>query len=498
MRRAKNTGTIFLHRLWLAPYFYAGNGPAAQSSTRLYPAPQFAKLKKALHRSAGATTFAAIKLICRLNLPLFLARRIAFAPGNNFSRLIIRIAIVAVALSVAVMIAATSLIAGFKSEISRKIFEFWGHIHISDTGYSLSFEPRPISRDQDFYPSLDTITSLPADLLSELKTDGACPDLRRTVPYGGVRHIQAFAHKPGIIRTKTDMEGILLKGVGADFDWQNLAPYLLEGRPIARNDTAPSRDIIISRQTADRLQVGVGDKFIVYFVKEGEQLKRLFQICGIYKTGLEEYDRKFALCDLGQVQNLLGWRPDEVAGFEIWLDDIRDIDAYNCFIYSEVLPDSLLCVSIRDKFPAIFEWLELQDYNEIVILGLMLLVAIINMITALLVLVLERTTMVGVLKALGETNGRVRQVFLYHAALITLTGMFWGNLIGLGFCWLEDKYRFIRLNEADYYLAYAPVKFNWLPIVGINVCTLLITVLFLILPSLIVSKIAPVRVIQFK
>lgn len=433
-----------------------------------------------------------------MNLPFFLARRIAFSGGKNFSRLIIRIAIVAVSLSVAVMIAATALISGFKNEISRKIFEFWGHIHISDTGYSLSFEPKPIPRDQPFYPLLDTVRTVPSELLRELKIDEICPELRRTYTFGGVRHIQAFAHKPGIIRTKTAMEGILLKGVGADFDWENLQPYLLEGRPVALNDSAPSRDIILSRQTADRLQVGVGDKFIVYFVKDQDQLKRVFQVCGIYKTGLEEYDRKFALCDLRQVQNLLGWRDDEVAGYEIWLDDIRDMDAYNCYIYSEVLPEDLLSVSIRDKFPAIFEWLELQDYNEIVILALMLAVAIINMITALLVLVLERSTMIGVLKALGETNGRVRQIFLYHAAVITLTGMFWGNLIGLGFCFLQDKFRFIQLNEADYYLAYAPVEIHWLPVLLINVGTLLVTLVFLLIPSLVVSKIAPVRAIQFK
>lgn len=427
-----------------------------------------------------------------------MARRIAFASGRNFSRLIIRIAIVAVALSVAVMIVATALIAGFKHEISRKIFEFWGHIHISDTGYSLSFEPRAISKNQDFYPALDTIDGIPSELLRTLKADEVCPDLRRTKTYGGVRHIQVFAHKPGIIRTKTDMEGILLKGVGADFDWENLRPYLLEGQPIAWNDSTPSRDILISRQTADRLQVGVGDKFIVYFVKEGEQLKRLFQVCGIYKTGLEEYDRKFALCDLRHVQNLLGWKDDEVAGFEVWLDDIRDIDAYNCYIYSEVLPDDLLSVSIRDKFPAIFEWLQLQDYNEVVILTLMLAVAIINMITALLVLVLERTTMIGILKALGETNGRIRQIFLYHAAVITLTGMFWGNLIGLGFCFLQDHFHLIRLNEADYYLSYAPVEVQWWSVIGVNAGTLLITLVFLLIPSLVVSRIAPVRAIQFK
>lgn len=432
-----------------------------------------------------------------MNLPFFIARRIAFSGKKNFSRFIIRIAIVAVALSVAVMIAASAFITGFKNEISRKIFEFWGHIHISDTAYSLSFEPQPIDLNQDFYPYLDTVKKIsytePESILGHETGRNSGGESR-----GGIRHIQAFAYKPGIIRTKSAMEGILLKGIGPDFDWSNLEPYLLEGKPFNLEDSVASREIIISRQTADRLQVKVGDKFIVHFVKENEQLRRRFEVSGIYKTGLEEYDRKFALCDIRMVQNLLGWNEQQVAGFEIWLDDIRDIELYNAYIYDEVLPPDLLCVSIREKFPAIFEWLDLQDYNEVVILGLMLAVAIVNMITALLVLVLERTTMIGVLKALGEKNGRIRQIFLYHAAVITLTGIFWGNLIGIGFCVLQDQFHFISLNEADYYLSYAPVSLDWLPILLINLGTLLVTLLFLMIPSLAISKISPVRAIQFK
>ena len=425
------------------------------------------------------------------NFSLFIARRIALTGGNNFSRLIIRIAVVAVALSVAVMVSASALIAGFKNEISRKIFEFWGHIHISDTAYSLSFEPRPIDINQDFYPSLDTVTGLPDFYLK----DNGIP---AGAIHGGISHIQAFAHIPGIIRTKTEIEGILLKGVGSDFAWENLSPYLLEGRPVKPGDSTLSRDIIISRQTSDRLQVGVGDKFIVHFVKGGDQLRRVFQICGIYKTGLEEYDRKFALCDINQVQDLLGWDSTQVAGFEVWLDDLRDLENYNQYIYDEILPTELLSVTIRKKFPALFEWLALQDYNEVVIMALMLAVAIINMITALLVLVLERTNMIGVLKALGAGNRSVQRIFIYHASFITLWGMFWGNLIGMGFCFLQDKFRFIKLNEADYYLSYAPVKINWVAVAGINLGTLLITIVFLLLPSLVVSGISPIKAIRFK
>ncbi len=432
-----------------------------------------------------------------MNLPFFIARRIAFSSGNSFSKIILRIAIAAVALSVAVMISATALISGFKTEISRKIFEFWGHIHISDTQYALSYEPTPISIRQPFYPSLDTVRSITYPATQTILGYETGNEIEKR-SRGGIRHIQVYAHTPGIIRTKTTMEGILLKGVGADFDWNNLKPYLVAGNFLSRPDSAPSRDIIISKQTADRLQVNVGDKLIVHFVKQGEQLRRAFQICGLYKTGLEEYDRKFALCDLRITQGLLGWNESQVEGFEIWLDDLRDLDQYNEFIYNEVLPPELLSVSIRDKFPAIFEWLQLQDYNEVVILALMLAVAIINMITALMVLLLEHTSLIGILKALGESTGRIRKIFLYYAAVITLTGMFWGNLIGLGFCFLEDKFHLIRLNEADYYLSYAPVKFNWLAILGVNIGTLIITVTFLILPALWVSRIAPVRAIRFR
>jgi lipoprotein-releasing system permease protein len=432
-----------------------------------------------------------------MNFPLFIAKRIAFSRERSFSKVIIRIATVAVALSVAVMVTAMALIAGFKSKISNKIFEFWGHIHISDSSYSLFYEPAAIDRDQDFYPSLDSVSAInytePERILGvETGNEVECQSR------GGIRHIQAFAHIPGIIRTKTEMEGVVLKGVGEDFGWESLEPFLLEGRPIAWTDSTPSREVIISQQTANRLQMGLNDKFIVYFIRNGDQIRRRFEIVGIYKTGLEEYDRKFALCDLRVVQDLLGWDSNQVAGFEVWLDDLQDLDLYNQFIYTEVLPPDLVCVTIKEKFPAIFEWLSLQDYNEIVILSLMLAVAIINMITALLVLVLERSNMIGVLKALGAANGRIRRIFLYHAAVITLRGMFWGNLIGLGLCWLQDKYHLITLNEADYYLSYAPVKLEWLSIAGVNLGTLLLTLLFLIVPSMLVSNISPVKAIRFK
>ncbi len=428
-----------------------------------------------------------------MSLETFISRRLAFSKEKTFSRLIIRIAVAAVALSVAVMIAATAMIAGFQREISNKIFGFWGHVHISDTNSSLSFEPTPVMPGQDFLKMLDTLG--PISFEKESPTGGGWQKARTR---GGIAHVQAFAVKPGIIKSKTEIEGILLKGVGPDFDWARLRPYLLEGREINLADTAASRDILVSRQTADRLSVGVGDKFVVYFVKEGQQLKRLFQVCGIYKTGLEEFDRKFALCDLRQVQRLLGWQRGEVAGYEVFLDDIRDMEPMAEFIHEEVLPEELLATSIRDKFPAIFEWLGLQDYNKVVILALMLAVAIVNMVTALLILILERTNMIGTLKALGAANGQVRRIFLIHAAWITGAGLLWGNLLGLLFCFLEWRFRFIRLPEADYFLSYAPVAVDWPTVLWLNAGTLAVTLLVLLLPALLVHRVTPVKAIRFK
>jgi len=424
-----------------------------------------------------------------MNTVSFIARRVAAAGQPTFSRLIIRIAIVAVALSVAVMIVATSLIAGFKREISEKIFGFWGHIHITKTVQGRPLvEYKPISSDQTFYPELEEVESV-----SYTSNAG-----RRYQSKGGVRQIQAFVLNPGIIKAKEEIEGIILKGVGADFDWGFLGRYIKEGKPLNQTDSTLSREILISRQTADRLRVGVGDQFTVYFVQKGEQLRRRFSISGIYKTGLEEYDQKFALVDMRVLQQLLGWSPDQVSGFEVLLDDLDDLEILAEYIYFEELPADLYAETIREKLPEIFEWLDLQDINEAVIIGLMLVVAVINMVTALLILILERTNMVGTLKALGSTNWTIRSIFLYYAAYIIGLGLLWGNGIGLALCFLQDRFGLIKLDEANYYLSEAPIFIAPSTLVLLNLGTLLLTLAFLILPSWLVTRIEPVKAIRFK
>ena len=326
-----------------------------------------------------------------------MARHVAVAGKKSFSRLIIRIAIVAVALSMTVMIISTSLIRGFKTEISQKIFAFWGHIHITDTNITRNYESTPIEIEPEL---IDKILGLEKVEYFTEKTFLNIPISDEMVPVetkGGVRHIQAFAQIGGIISHKEEFEAIILKGVSTDFDWENMKDYMLEGEVLDFPDGDPSEAIIISQSMASRLKFKLQDKFIINFVRGKKPIRKRFQICGIYKTGLEEFDKVFALTDLRKIQELLGWHNNEVGGFEVFIDNLDDLGPLNEYIYLEELPNNLFSQTIKDKIPGIFEWLGLQDINEVVILFLMIIVSVINMITALMILILERTNMIGCL-----------------------------------------------------------------------------------------------------
>ncbi len=440
-----------------------------------------------------------------MNLPLFLARGVAKGGGQSISRTIIGIAVAAVAISMAVMVLASALISGFKSEISVKIFGFWGHIHITEEQAAndiMLTSDFPISLEQDFYPGLEDLGPIEyQDFTDPLSGNGG--EIRTT--QAGVRHIQPFILLPGIISSfqegerLADTEPLILKGISEDFAWEDFGQYLIEGEELEVVPDSTSRSILISNSTAKRLKIGVGDRVdFVYFSGLREEKTRAFTVQGIYKTGLEEYDSKFALVDIKQLRRLLNWQDDQVGGFEVILDDIDDLDAFADYIHYDVLPQNLYADSIRNKLRELFNWLDIQDYNGIIILILVVLVAIINMMTALLILILERTNMIGTLKALGQDNWSIRQIFLYYAGFIVVVGLLLGNLLGLGLAWLQKTYGIVQLDEESYYLAVAPIKIEWLTILGLNVGTFVITLLFLILPSYLVTKIDPVKAIRFK
>ena len=433
-----------------------------------------------------------------MNLERFIAKRAVEAGKKSFTRLIVVIATMAVALSLTVMISTSALISGFKKEITDKIFGFWGHIHITDVNSSRSLvEAYPLEKDSNFIETVKDIKTVEyLDFRRFLGMEFPDHTVNRHTN-GGVRHVQTFAMRPGIIQTRKQIEGIILKGAGKEYDWNFFEGYMEEGKTLANKDTSATRQILISRYTADRLETEVGKKFLVHFVDNGETVPLRFEVAGIYKTGLEEYDMKFALVDISVIQELLGWNENQVGGYEIFVENIDDLDVLSDFIDIEELPNHLYAETIRQKFPPIFEWLNLQDLNEIVIMFLMLVVCIINMITALLILILERTKMIGVLKSLGAADWSIRKIFLNYAGFIVLNGILWGNIIGIGLCFLQKTFGFIKLSEADYYLSTAPIDLNLWTILLLNIGTFVITLFCLILPTWLVTRITPVKAIRF-
>lgn len=407
-----------------------------------------------------------------MNTAWFITRRIAFGKRRSFSGFIITIAVAAVALSIAVMLITTATVNGFQNHISRKIFGFWGHIHISKYSLNNSYEDlNPVTIYQSFYPAIDTVP--------------------------GIKHIQVYAHKAGIIKTNNEIEGVVLKGISTDFDWSFFKEYLIEGKVFEITDSVKSNDILISHTTATRLQLKTGDGLAIYFV-QNPPLVRKFNISGIYKTGLEEYDEKYALIDIKHIQKLNNWEADQVGGFEVFLDRMEDLPYFSDLLYYEIAGQDLEVQNIKEINPNIFEWLALQDMNEQVILGLMILVAIINMITALLILILERTNMIGILKSLGATDWLIRKIFLYNAAYIVGWGLVIGNLLGLSICWLQLKFGFIKLPEESYYISVAPIDIEPITVVILNLGTMIVCLFALIWPSFLATSINPIKAIRFK
>lgn len=422
----------------------------------------------------------------------FIVSRLRSGDSDSFTKLIIRFAIGTIALCVAVILLSHALILGFKEEIKAKVFGFWGHIQITGINLNQTFESPPISLNQAFYPHLDTVG--PITYYVETKFGN-----RKTVStLGGVNRIQIYALKPGILTRRDALEGILLKGVGQDFDWSFMDAYLQEGRRLNMDETRAERDIWISRTTADRMQLQVDDQIIVNFIQDERQTERRFTVAGIYKTGLEEYDRKFALVDIRHLRELSGWNEDMITGFEVYVDHLDDVDIMADYIYYEHLPPNLYSETIRQKFPAIFDWVEIQNINEQVLLILMLLVALINLITVLLILILERVNMVGILKALGASDRDIRWVFVRLTLRILLWGLWWGNVIALALGIFQQRTGFFKLDETEYYLSVVPVRWDPLFFLWINVFIVAVALIALWLPSLYIRHIHPVSAIRFK
>jgi lipoprotein-releasing system permease protein len=408
-----------------------------------------------------------------VNTELFIAKRIFSVKGaGNLSRPAIRIAVLSIILSIAVMIIAVAIVTGFQKEIRDKVIGFGSHIQISKYDSNESLEAQPIDKKQSFYPSFDTVP--------------------------GIRHIQIYANKASIIKTNEEMEGVVLKGIGSDYDWTFFKNRIVDGKIFKVDDSVKSKDVIISKLIANRLKLKVNDSLRMYFIMkdQAQPRGRKFHISGIYETGLEDYDKMYVIGDIAQIQSLNSWTKNQVAGFEVLINDFNDLDKMSEYVYKNISYD-LDSKNIKQLNPQIFDWLGLQDMNVTIILTLMILVAAINMISTFLILILERTGMIGTLKALGATNISIRKIFLYTSANLIGKGLLWGNIVAIMLCLLQQKFGIIKLSQQDYFLSTVPININLWYILLLNAGTLIVCMLMLIIPSFIISRISPVKAIRF-
>lgn len=404
-----------------------------------------------------------------MNIELFIAKRLTSKGSHRFSQPIIRIATLAISLSLAVMILATAVVTGFQKEIRDKVIGFGSHIQVTHFSDGNSYESQVLHQSDSL-----------KKVLSALPT---------------VAHIQSFATKAGIIKTKDEIHGVVLKGVGSDFNSKFFQQHLKVGTIEVYSDSITSNSALISNKMAQLLQLEVGAKFSVYFVQQPARVRQLV-VSGIYETGLAELDELMVIGDIRHIQKLNGWTPSEVGGLELKITDFKDLDAVTKEVYHAIGFD-LNAQNIQQLQPQIFDWLQLQDINVQVIISLMLLVAAINMITALLILILERTQLIGILKALGAQNWSIRKIFLFNAVYLISKGLLWGNLLGIGLALLQQEFQLIQLDEATYYMSTVPIHLKLSSLFLLNIGALVICWLVLIIPSYLITKITPIKAIRF-
>ena len=417
-----------------------------------------------------------------MNVELYIARKLARDPNSRsaISKPIITFSIAGIALGVAAMIVSVAIVTGFKSTIKDKVFGFGSHINIVNFDSNSSYETVPIEREQSFLPTLQSME--------------------------GIKHIQVYATKAGIIRAGQSIQGVVVKGIGADFDWSFFRQHLVEGSLPQMSDTGRTDEVVISRSIANAMELKVGGSFVTSFVssEDAKNIRyRKFRVAGIYQTNLEDFDKVMVLADIKHIQKLNDWTPDQVSGFEITLTDYNQLQKMYASIWDEVgygfLNDGskLKIQTIETLYPQIFDWLSLLDMNVWVILVLMTLVAGMNMISGLLIIILEKTNMIGILKAIGARDASVRKIFLYHGGFLIGKGLLYGNIIGISLCALQYFTGIFPLDASMYFVDTVPINLSIWHVLLINIGSLLVTLAMLILPSYVITSISPVRAIQF-
>lgn len=407
-----------------------------------------------------------------MNTSLFIAKRLYNTKenNNNYTRPIIRIAILAIALSVAIMILSVFILSGFKNEISNKVFGFGGHINISKFNYNQSYENDPIFLNPDVFSKIESL-----DFVSS---------------------IHPFATKAGIIKESDEILGVVLKGVDKNYNWKFFDENLISGELPVFNDTTTSKNVIISKNISNKMKLDIGDDLVMYYVQKPTRVRK-FKVIGIYNTGLAEFDEVVVIGDLKHIQKLNNWQGNQVGGYEVITNNVSNIELFSEII-DENIDYDLKALDIKQKYPQIFDWLRLQDFNVLIILILMLIVGGVNMITSLLIIILEKSRLIGILKAIGATNWNIRNVFIYNSLYIIFNGLFWGNLIALTFSICQNYFDLISLDENIYFMSFVPVKIELMSLFLINIGTIIICYLILVIPSVVISKISPAKSIKFE
>jgi len=414
-----------------------------------------------------------------LNLELFIAKRIYLNKEGDrkVTPPVVRISMIGMALGLTVMILSVAIVIGFKKEVRNKVIGFGSHIQITNFDSNTSYEYTPVA--------------LSDSLMIELKA------------FPGIRQVEPFATKPGILKTNTDFQGIVLKGVDSHYDWTFFRNNLKEGRlpKIVAGQT--SNEVLISRCLADLLGLKSGDSFLTYFVQQDVRARK-FHVTGIYETGFVDYDKIFVISDINQIRHLNHWDNDEASGMELLVDNYDNVDKIAENLYFKMsekkdrLGNTFYTRSIKEINPMIFDWMSVQDINVVVILILILAVAGFTMISGLLIIILERTNMIGLLKSLGESNRSIRKVFLHISFFLIGKGMLWGNVIGISLCLIQSNFHVVKLDASVYYLDAVPIDLNILSLVMLNLGTLFISMLMMLAPSYLISKIEPAKTIRFE
>lgn len=413
-----------------------------------------------------------------MKLEWFIARRISGKSYNKgVSSTVVKIAVAAVALSVAVMIVSMSVIIGFKNEIMDKVVGFGSCVNIVNRETGGNYETMPISSEQDFFPSIENEQ--------------------------GINHIQRYVMKPAILKSGADILGVIIKGVGSEYDFKFFEDNMLEGCAPKIVAGQKTDSMLISKRMADLLNLKLGDKVVAYFVQDPPRMRK-YTVSGIYQTGLEDYDKLFCFTDMTDIQKINGWNENQISGFEVMIDDFSKLEDMSSLVREyagyQISEDGamLRVTNVKDNNRQLFDWITLTEMNVYVILAIMFFVAFVNMSTAMLIIIFERAAMIGIMKAVGSSNWLIRKIFIIQSVHITSRGVVIGNIVAAVLILLEQYFHLVGLDPASYYVDHVPAEFQLWYFIAIDLGTLLVMSIMLVLPSMAISKMEPAKVVNFR